>query len=282
MSGTWQVLEAGGLVTVQDAGRAGYAHLGVPRAGWLDPAAARLGNRLVGNDADAASLEVTALGIRLRAGRGAWVAVTGAACEVEVDGVPRPHGAAVWVADGAEVRLGAATEGVRSYLAVAGGLDVPPVLGSRSTDTLARIGPPRVEAGAELPVGTCVGAPAAVDVVARTASGPLRLDPGPHADRFRGDVLGQLSESAWGVAPESDRIGMRLSGHPLERATSEELPSAGLVLGAVQVPPSGLPLVFLADHPTTGGYPVAAVVHPDDVGRCAQMRPGDPVRFTRA
>ncbi len=275
---TWTVLETGGLVTVQDAGRPGLAHLGVPRAGWLDPPAARLANRLVGNEQGAAVLEVTLGGLRLRAEAAGWVAVTGAGCAVTVDGVARGHGRAERVAAGAELRLGPAVTGVRSYLALAGGLTVEPVLGSRSTDTLAWVGPPRVADGTQLPVGR-PGTPAAVDVVAPTRRGPLRVDPGPRADWFADGVLERLCATSYVVGDESNRVGLRLRGEPLERTRDGELPSEGLVLGAVQVPPDGQPVVFLADHPATGGYPVVAVVRPDDLALCAQLRPGDPVSF---
>ena len=281
-SGTWEVLDVGGLVTVQDAGRPGLAHLGVPRAGWLDPPAARLANRLVGNDDGAATLEVTLGGLRLRSDVSRWAAVTGAACEVEVDGRAHDHARAVWVPAGAVLRVGPAASGVRSYVAVGGGVDVEPVLGSRATDTLAWVGPARVEAGARLPVGEPHGPPAALDVPAPRRSGPLTIDPGPRADWFAPDVLERLCRTAYVVAAASDRVGLRLVGDPLVRVRTDELASEGMVLGAVQVPPDGRPVVLLADHPTTGGYPVVAVVRAADVARCAQARPGDVVSFRQA
>lgn len=278
----WHLLDAGALVTVQDRGRPGSAHLGVPRAGWLDPSAATLANRLVGNPEDAAVLEVAGGGLRLRQdGAGRWVAVTGAACAVIVDGVIRDHGRPVWVPDGGELFLGPALTGVRSYLAVAGGVDVAPVLGSRSTDTLAWVGPPLVQAGAELPVGSAHGSPATADVAVPAPSGPLRVVPGPRVDWFAGEAFATLCSGAYAVTAASNRVGLRLDGPRLARGRTDELPSEGLVLGAVQVSPDGLPVVFLADHPTTGGYPVIGVVAHDDLGRCAQLRPGDPVRFAR-
>lgn len=280
----WQVLEAPGLVTVQDDGRTGLAHLGVPRAGPLDRPAASLAGRLVGNGADAAVLEVTLGGIALRAGEARWVAVTGAPCAVVVDGRARGHGRAEWVPAGAELRLGPATSGVRSYLAVGGGWAVEPVLGSRSTDTLAWVGPARVEADVVLPVGAAPGPPVAVDVPARGRVGPpvLRVDPGPRLDRFAAGTLDRLCRTAYVVGEASDRVGLRLDGDPLERTDERELASEGMVLGAVQVPPDGRPVVLLADHPATGGYPVVAVVRVDDIAAVAQLRPGDPVGFRRA
>jgi biotin-dependent carboxylase-like uncharacterized protein len=277
----WEVLDAGALVTVQDRGRHGWAHLGVPRAGWLDPAAATLANRLVGNREEAAVLEVAGGGVRLRqVGSGRWVAATGAACTVAVDGVARDHARATWVPGGSELHLGPALGGVRTWLAVAGGLDVEPVLGSRSTDTLAWVGPPRVQAGTHLPLGAPHGPPVAVDVPAPVRDGALRVVPGPRADWFDDEALRRLCAEPWTVTAAADRVGLRLDGPPLVRRRTDELPSEGVVLGAVQVPPDGSPVVFLADHPTTGGYPVLAVVVRADVGRCAQLAPGDEVRFT--
>ena len=154
-----EVLEPGPLTTVQDRGRPGWAHVGVPRAGALDASAADLANRLVGNHADAAVLETTLGGVRVRATAAMTVAVTGAECEVRVGGRARPFGTAVAVTAGSEVVVGPARHGVRSYLAVSGGVDVEPVRGSRATDTLAHVGPPVLAAGQRLPVGSAVAAP---------------------------------------------------------------------------------------------------------------------------
>jgi biotin-dependent carboxylase-like uncharacterized protein len=275
------VLASGPLVTVQDHGRRGLAHLGVPRAGALDVPAAELANRLVGNDPGAAVLEVMLGGLSVRADAGCWVAVTGAPAPLEVDGSARAHARAEWVPAGAAVSLGTPAAGLRSYLAVAGGVDVAPVLGSRSTDTLAWVGPPRVEAGAVLPVGRPGGAPRPLDTPPTPRPGPLRVTTGPRADWFHDDALDRLCATTYVVSADSDRIGLRLDGPPLPRRRTDELASEGMVLGAVQVPPSGVPVVFLADHPPTGGYPVLAVVDEADLWQCAQLRPGDELRFTR-
>ncbi len=278
-----EVIEPGALTSVQTAaGRIGWRHLGIPVGGAADAWSARLANRLVGNDDDAALLEVTLSGLVARATGPLWLAVTGARCEVAVDGRAVAHGEAVWVPRDGVVRLGAAASGVRSYVAVGGGIAVEPVLGSRSTDTLAWVGPPRVVAGAELPVGPSYGAPAAYDAPRPPRPGPLRVDPGPRADWFGPDALRRLCGTSDTVTPASNRIGLRLDGPPLERVRDGELPSEGMVLGAVQVPPDGRPVVFLADHPTTGGYPVLAVVRAEDLWRCAQLRPGDRVGFRSA
>ncbi len=277
---TLTVLSAGSLTTLQDQGRIGLAHLGVPRAGPLDDRAAGLANRLVGNRLEAAVLEVTLGGFEARFEDGHWVAVTGAACPVQVDGTPAAHGEAVWLPSGAELRLATPTSGVRSYLAVAGGFDVAPVLGSRATDTLAWVGPPPVEDGTELPVGRPSGAPQAHDTPRPGEPGPLRLTPGPRADWFAEDALLRLCAASYVVEADSNRVGLRLSGPELVWRRSRELPSEGMVLGAVQVPPNGQPVVFLADHPPTGGYPVIAVVGREDLWQCGQLRPGDRVGFT--
>ncbi len=276
---TLTLIDAGALTTIQDHGRLGVAHLGVPRAGALDAPAARLANRLVGNPIEAAVLETTLTGMSFRADRAHWFAVTGADCRVSVDGHAVAHSEAVRADAGATVTIGPTTRGVRSYVAVAGGIDVDPVLGSRSTDTLAWVGPPRVESGMVLPVGAAVGRPSPHDTPRTPASGPLRVQPGPRAGWFAGDALATLCGSTYTVSAESNRIGLRLHGTPLPRAREGELASEGMVLGAVQVPPDGQPVVFLADHPVTGGYPVVAVVNPDDLFRCAQARPGESIRF---
>jgi biotin-dependent carboxylase-like uncharacterized protein len=277
-----RVREVGASVLVEDLGRPGWAHLGVPRSGALDGPAAALAQRLVGNDASAAGLEVLLGGLVVTTDHGVWVAVTGAPCEVTVDGRQRELSAPVWLPAGGTLWLGRPAAGVRSYLAVAGGIVVEPVLGSRSTDTLGGIGPPPVAVGDVLPVGEPPGSPAPVDTPRPPGSGPVRLRPGPRADRVDGDALEMLCRTSYAVSPDSDRIGLRLIGDPLPLSRTDELPSEGMVLGAVQVPPDGRPVVFLADHPTTGGYPVVAVVEAADLWQCAQVRPGEQVRFTRA
>lgn len=276
------VVRAGALTTVQDRGRPGYAHLGVPRSGALDAPAAALANRLVGNPVEAAVLETTLDGCALRPRSAVTVAVVGAPCPVSVDGRPAPWGAPVRVPAGALLDVGAARAGVRAYVAVRGGVAVPPVLGSRSTDLLSGLGPLPLTEGAVLPLGLPGDTPARVDAAPRP--GPpaelvLRVTPGPRDDWFTGAALRTLATAGYRVSSASNRIGLRTEGPSLERAVSGELPSEGLVLGAVQVPPDGRPVVFLADHPTTGGYPVIAVVRSADLPAAAQAVPGTPVRF---
>lgn len=289
-----EVLRAGALTTVQDQGRPGWAHLGVPRSGALDPAALRLANRLVGNPEHAAGLEITLTGCELRFTRAVTVALTGAEVDVLVErpaetppGGGRPverrpgdTGRPLSLPAGATLRIGPARAGVRSWLAVSGGIAVEPVLGSRATDTLSGLGPPPLRDGARLPVGAPTGPPAPVDLtVAPAVPAGLRLAlrPGPRQDWFTPAALDLLLRTAYAISPASNRVGARLAGAALPRAVAGELPSEGLVLGAVQVPPDGQPLIFLADHPTTGGYPVIGVV--DDVTPLAQARPGTTVTF---
>jgi biotin-dependent carboxylase-like uncharacterized protein len=178
--------------------------------------------------------------------------------------------------------LGPATVGLRSYLAVRGGIDAVPVLGSRSTDTLSGIGPSPLAVGDRLPVGRAMGDEPVVDVapVAGPSGTPvLRVLPGPRRELLVPEAWRALATAEWSVSNDSDRIGVRLTGPALLRADDAELPSEGLVPGAIQVPPDGAPVLFLADHPVTGGYPVLAVVVTADLPAAAQLRPGDPVRF---
>ncbi|MFI0791909.1 biotin-dependent carboxyltransferase family protein [Micromonospora rubida] len=279
-AGRIEVLRAGALTTVQDQGRPGWAHLGVPRSGALDPAALRLANRLVGNPEAAAGLEITLTGCTLRLTRAGTVAITGADVDVWIGDRPGDVGRPLAVPAGAVVRVGPARTGLRSWLAVAGGIAVAPVLGSRSTDTLSGLGPPPLRDGDTLPLGAPPGDPAPVDgTVGRPAPAELLLGlrPGPRDEWFTPAAFDLLYGTAYTVSAVSNRVGARLVGAPLPRAVAGELPSEGIVLGAVQVPADGQPLIFLADHPTTGGYPVVGVV--DDVTGLAQARPGTTVRF---
>ncbi|MEU5780027.1 biotin-dependent carboxyltransferase family protein [Micromonospora lupini] len=275
-----EVLRAGALTTVQDLGRPGWAHLGVPRSGALDPTALRLANRLVGNPEHAAGLEITLTGCTLRLTHAVTVAITGAEVAVRAGDRPGDTGRPLTVPAGTVLRVGTARRGVRSWLAVAGGIDVPPVLGSRATDTLAGLGPPVLRDGDRLPLGVPLAQPAPVDVTVGPPPAPeLRLSVrlGPRDDWFTPGALDLLFGTAYTVSPVSNRVGARLAGAALPRAVAGELPSEGIVLGAVQVPADGQPLIFLADHPTTGGYPVIGVV--TDVTPLAQARPGTTVRF---
>ncbi|MER5640019.1 biotin-dependent carboxyltransferase family protein [Kitasatospora sp. NPDC002227] len=272
----------GPLTTVQDQGRRGVAHLGVPRAGALDGPALAAANRLVGNPPGAAALETTLGGVALRASAPLLVAVTGAPAPVRVGGRPAAWGAAVAVGAGELVEIGAATHGVRSYLAVAGGIAVPEVFGSRSADLLSGLGPSPLRTGDRLPVGPPPPAPGGelVPLPGPPAELFLPLRPGPRADWFTPAAFTALARGRYRISPASNRIALRTEGPALPRARTGELPSEGMVLGAVQVPPDGHPVIFLADHPTTGGYPVIGVVPAAALPLAAQARPGTPLRFT--
>lgn len=280
-----EICDPGLLATVQDLGRPGFAHLGVPRSGALDAPALRLANRLAGNDEGAAGIEFTVTGGTVRFARAAVVAVTGAPARVTVRGFGVAHSQAVHVRAGETVAIGPASAGVRTYLAIGGGIEVPAVLGSRSTDTLSGLGPAPLRAGDALPLGAADGEAVAVDFVPTgptSGTATLRLHPGPRDDWFDACGWRVLVGAAYAVSPVSNRVGARLAGPPVTRAApGRELPSEGIVLGAVQVTADGTPLIFLADHPTTGGYPVIGVVDAADLPLVAQARPGDTVMFRR-
>jgi biotin-dependent carboxylase-like uncharacterized protein len=295
MRSSLEVTRTGALVLVQDEGRPGLAAVGVGRSGAADRGAHRLGARLVGHPPDRASLEVLLGGLAVRAHGRLTVALTGAPALATVDGRPVAHAALVELPDGAVLELGTPSAGVRTYLTVRGGIAVPPVLGSRSTDTLSGVGPPPVRAGEVLPVGDPGEDFPRVDHVALPAhrlrpggsSQALEVMTGPRADWVGGWAtgLGGLLGATWQVSGDSDRVGLRLRGSRVERVPEwrhRELPTEGMVRGAVQVPPDGGPVVFLADHPVTGGYPVVAVLTASACDRAAQLRPGDAVLLTRA
>ena len=283
---SFEVVATGPLTTVQDLGRPGFAALGVGRSGAADRGSLLLANRLLGNRESSAALEVTFGGLAVRCTGGANVALTGAPCPMHVDGREVSPYAVAFVPDGAELRLGLPTSGLRSYLAVQGGVDVRPALGSRSTDTMSGLGPDPLAVGQHLRIGIPRGRVPGVDVarvrVPEAGDIVLRVVPGPRADWFTPAAYDALLSSPYDVTSDSNRVGMRLSGPVLERATEGEIPSEGMVPGALQVPPSGQPTLFLADHPVTGGYPVIGVVLGADLGLAAQARPGQSIRFRRA
>ena len=282
-----EVIAPGASALVQDLGRPGLGHLGVGAAGAADRAAHALADRLVGNPPEAAALEIAVGGARLRFPDGAWIAVTGAWGPLTVDGMPLEPHTATRVPVGAVVELPLATHGIRYVLAVRGGIDVPAVLGSRSRDTLAALGPAPLAAGDVLPIGpepaTAVPAVDLVPVDPPTLGTlDLVVHPGPRLDWFTPETWRRLLEKGWTVSARSDRTGVRLEGTPLERSRSGELPSEGMVPGAIQVSPDGAPTVLGVDGPVTGGYPVVAVVAPDSLDRLAQARPGQSIRFVGA
>lgn len=268
MSGALTIVRRGWSTTVQDRGRPGLAHLGVPRAGPVDRPLADLVNRVVGNAPGAALFE-TAGGLEIRA---EWPLVVAAS----------PTGAPVSLQPGDHLRIEAGTRNVE-YLAVRGGLLVEPVLGSASHDTLSGLGPDPVDVGARYEVGDDPRTPVHVDVAPLVdGSDRIRLWPGPRLDLFVDDAFATILASRWRVTEYWSRVGVRLTGPAPARRHDGELASEGLVLGAVQMPPSGEPVVMLADHPTTGGYPVVAVVHHDDLPSLARRRPDSVVTFVAA
>lgn len=283
------VLRTGPLAVVTDLGRPGNAHLGVPRSGALDPAALRLANRLVGNPEGQAGLEVLLGGLELRAEAACAVAVTGTPVEVWWRGERGDRRAvgshrAIYLRGGDRLELGVPDAGLRCYLACSGGLDVPAELGSRSTDLLSGLGPPKLSDGDRLALGEPGDLPADAGPIPVHVPPPLLSVPvllGPRDDWFV-DPAGALRARVWTVGSASNRIGLRLSGEALARVPERdgaELPSEPMLPGAVQVPPSGQPVVFLADAPTTGGYPVVGVVPEPTLGALAQARPGSRIRF---
>ena len=278
---TVTVLAPGPLSTIQDDGRPGLGHLGIGRSGAADLASLQRANLLVGNEPGAAGIEMTFGGIRLVFQNDAVVALGGAPCGVSTAGHPVPFGAAVRIAAGTELRCRTPKVGVRTYLAVDGGIDVPAVLGSRSTDTLSGLGPAPLAVGTTFPLGSpsTDPAPAPPADAGFTVEHVLTLLPGPRADWFTIDATRLLLTSRWTVTPQADRVGVRLAGPPLIRRGQQELPSEAMVPGALQVPPDGQPILFLADHPVTGGYPVIGVVTTADLGHAAQLRPGKTVGF---
>lgn len=270
------------LTTVQDLGRPGYADLGVPLAGAVDAPSLRLANRLVGNDEGAAALEITLVGPELIFDSATFVALTGGLVVATADGEPVPMHAARCIPSGAALVVGPVLAGVRSYLGVRGGIDVPLVLDSRSTDTLSGLGPPRLAGGQALPIGSMVVGEPWQEVVPTPAvevAPVLRVTRGPRDDYFEPGGIEMLCRSPWTVTSKSDRVGVRLEGPPLRWSEQPELRSEGMVTGAIQVPPDGQPIVFLANHPTTGGYPVLAVVAAEDLPLAAQARPDTTLRF---
>ena len=280
---TLEVLATGPLALLEDLGRPGLAHLGVTRSGAADRHSHTLANRLVANPPDRATIEITFGGFSARVrGGDVVVAVTGADADPAVDGLPFGTNSIHHVRDGQTISLGTPRSGLRSYLAVRGGVEAEPVLGSRSHDVLSAIGPPPLRPGDVLPIGAHASdfpeldqapvAPITGDVL------DVVVVPGPRDDWFADPDA--LVRTDWVASERSDRVGMRLTGRALDtRVPDRQLPSEGATRGAIQVPPNGLPVILGPDHPVTGGYPVIGVVVDQDVDRVAQVRPGQRVRL---
>ena len=298
-----EVVEPGVLSLVEDLGRRSVAGQGVPRAGPADPEAMRLANRLAGNPDDAAAVEATAAGPSLRFAGDAHVTVVGVgpeAVDVLVDGRPVRPGTVVPVVDGQVLSVGRVRAGLRAYLAVSGGFDIPVEVGSRASDMLCGLGPGPLRAGDRLdlgppsrPLGLLSPPRVPFGSGRRTA---LRVLPGPHP--VPADRLERLLSGRWAVGAASNRVGLRLEAPadaadgPVEYGSSgagrdpaadrvpTTIPSTGMVTGAVQIPPDGNPIVLMPDHATVGGYPVACCVISADLPALGQLSPGDIVEFT--
>jgi biotin-dependent carboxylase-like uncharacterized protein len=277
------VTETGPLALVEDLGRPGLAHLGVSPSGAADRTACALANRLVGNPEGAAVIEITIGGLVIMVDRLAWIAVTGAPTQLEVGGRPTSSHTPIALQPGIELRVDPPPYGVRNYLAVRGGLLVPKTLGSRSTDVLSGLGPAPLRPGTRLEVGRPRSRMPGVELAPpHQPSKRLELQPGPRRDWFTDQAWADLVDQPWTVSVDANRIAVKLDGPALARRINDELPSEGLLRGAVQVPRSGRPLIFLADHPVSGGYPVIAVLTDRAADHAAQLRPGDTVRFDAA
>ncbi|WP_211881233.1 5-oxoprolinase/urea amidolyase family protein [Pseudarthrobacter albicanus] len=297
-----RVLSPGVQSLIQDLGRHGHSGLGVSAAGALDRASLRRANRLVGNAPGAAAVETVAGGLRVQAVGDQVLAVAGAPSHLGIESPSDPEpgesgesgeagqrrtapmATPFALLDGEILSIGAPESGFRSYVAVRGGVDAAPVLGSRSTDTMSGIGPAPLAGGGVLAAGPdtesgVVGDPELQPDFPGTGVSVLDVVPGPRADWFDQAALDSFCGQDWEVTPQSNRVGMRLQGTPLQRSRTGELPSEGTVAGALQIPPEGLPVLFLADHPITGGYPVIGVVVDSQLDRAAQIPIGARIRF---
>lgn len=274
---------------VQDAGRPGFAALGVAASGVADRRAMREANRAVGNPSTAAVLEsVGGAVLRFRgAGVAAVAGAIGTLTLTDADGVARPipHAEPFATVDGDELALGHPDQGLRYVIAVRGGLLAAPALGSRASDTLAGLGPEPLASGAVIRVGDAAPHSVEPGAVPRALPGPgdlvdLEITLGPRDDWFTAAAIATLTGQEWTVTPRSDRVGIRLHGEvALERSVGGELPSEGAITGAIQVPPDGQPVLFLPDHPLTGGYPIIGAVTDRSLDLAGQLPPGARLRF---
>ncbi|GAB3859245.1 biotin-dependent carboxyltransferase family protein [Hymenobacter terrigena] len=298
-----RILRPGLLTTVQDLGRFGYQQDGIIVSGAADTVALRVGNLLVGNAETAAGLEITLLGPKICFDADHLIAVTGAHLSPTLNGQPVGRNRAIWLAAGAELAFGPAVAGCRAYLAVAGGVAAPLVLGSRSTYLRAGFGGldgRALRAGDVLPIGEPSATGAAIEAAlfnsqkawnqARFTPGPdlwpmprpepiIRAVRGPEYVQFSAESQQAFWQEPFTVSTEADRMGCRLQGPGLERLEATELLSSAVTFGTVQVPAGGQPIVLLADHQTTGGYPRIAQVISADFSALAQLRPGQRLRF---
>jgi antagonist of KipI len=276
------------LTTVQDAGRWGHQAQGVPVAGPMDPVAFRLANTIAGNPLNAALLEVTLLGPELVFDDERAIAVTGAEFDITVDDWSVPMYARVPVPPGGRLRFGRRRRGARAYLAVQGGIALPPVLGSQATHVISGIGGYEgrpLRAGDRIPLAHSASpatpgpSPLAPIVPLPDGHGRLRVLPGPQQYLFAHDALDVLCAGRYVIAPNSDRMGFRLEGPALTHSGSADIISDATPLGVLQVPASGQPILLMADRQTTGGYPKIATVISADLTIAGQLAPGDSISF---
>ncbi|CAI0963894.1 Allophanate hydrolase subunit 2 [Serratia entomophila] len=280
------ILRAGIYTTVQDLGRDGFRRLGVSTGGALDAPALKIANLLVGNAPGAAGLEVTLGQFGAEFTRSGWVALTGAGCDAKLDGKPLWTGWRYPVRAGQQLTLSMPRRGMRSYLAISGGIDVPEMLGSRSTDMKAAFGGwegRNLKDGDRLPLGKEGALPRhSCGVKQLLFNNRIRALPGPEYAEFSAEAQETFWRAAWQLSPQSNRMGYRLhGGSPLARTTEREMLSHGLLPGVVQVPHNGQPIVLMADAQTTGGYPRIACVIEADLYHLAQIRLGEPIHFVR-
>lgn len=283
------VHDPGPLATIQDLGRLGWQRYGVVVAGAIDVFAFRAANALVGNPPGHAAIELTLAGGQYEIDGGdVRVAVTGGAFRIAIGGRPVAPWRSVRLRGGERLSIGSAPDAVRGYLAVAGGIDVPPVLGSRSTHVRSGIGGWQgraLAAGDRLPVGVPAGADPG-DLVLPEADRPamperVRVVLGPQDDHFDPSAIAAFLDGSYAVTKDADRMGYRLDGPKISHTGDDNIVSDGIAMGSVQIPGNGLPIVLLADRQPTGGYPKIATVIGPDLRAIAQARPGDRLRFQR-
>ena len=274
--------QASGFITLQDQGRIGFANIAVPTSGAFDQSAHHLGNRLVGNFPGACSIESLRGNFKFSTDTDLVIAVTGAGASVQINGREHEMSRAIYVAANSTVAVKPGSVGLRTYIAIRGNISGDSVMGSNSYDELSQIGTPPIQAGDQFSISNQVAGSISGDYFpnfAVSGQAEIELEAMP-APRWSGFSNGQtLFDTEYQVTESSNRVGMRLSGPELIWNSKERLASEGVVTGAIQIPVDGMPLIFGPDHPTTGGYPVIAVVSRNSLNLLAQSAPGTKVRF---
>lgn len=278
---TFTVVNAGLQTLIQDLGRPGLSSMGVSRSGAFDRRSLRQANALVGNDLAAAGLEVLAGHLELRAENDHVIALTGATGGATIDGDPVAHGRAIAIHAGQHLVSAPIVTGIRTYVAIAGGILAEQTLGSSATDTLSDLGPPPVRGGDLLEIGTTRGHGADEDIPSLLPYGDftLRVSRGPRHEWFSPETFRLFLDTPWIVDSAASRVGVRLDGPPIIKLRDDQLPSEPCLRGSIQITSEGQPIVFGPDHPVTGGYPVIAVIHDEDTDLLGQARPGQALRF---